>query len=206
MAETLSRVFFQRDPVVCARELVGMHFRWHGCSGIVVETEAYSSDGDEACHSFMRPSARDFMDRHEAGTAYVYLNYGVHWLTNILIKDGPAHGFVLLRALEPLSGISGMKSRRNKSKLQDLCSGPGKLSRALGIDGRHHGCSLVQSSDRAFAPPPSGSPLPDVTADVRIGISNATHLPWRFLALDSPFVSAKPKRAQATAAKSSTRR
>ena len=184
--------FFQRDPVVCARELIGMEFHWDGCAGIVVETEAYAEQGDAACHTFFRPSARKFVAESEPGTAYVYLNYGMYWLTNVLVKGGPVSGFVLIRALEPVAGIELMRQRRRKERLTDLCSGPGKLSAAFGIGAAHHGINLVtpQTPHRGFF---RGQTPPEVITDVRIGISSATDLPWRFLAADSSFVSVKPR-------------
>ena len=88
--------FFQRDPVTCARDLLGAELRWNGCSGIVVETEAYAEHGDEACHTFSRKGARQFVEEHEAGAAYVYLNYGMYWLSNVLVKSDQGNGFVLI--------------------------------------------------------------------------------------------------------------
>jgi len=188
----LSADFFRRDPVVCARELIGTEFHWDGCVGIVVETEAYAEQGDAACHTFFRPSARKFVAESEPGTAYVYLNYGMYWLTNVLVKGGPVGGFVLIRALEPVVGIERMRERRRKERLTDLCSGPGKLSAAFGIGAADHGTNLVtpQTPPRGFF---RGQTSPEVIADVRIGISTAMELPWRFLAADSPFVSVKPR-------------
>lgn len=182
--------FFQRDPVVCARELIGMELVWNGCGGIVVETEAYADQGDPACHTMFRPSARQFIREASPGTAYVYLNYGMHWLTNVLVKGGSANGFVLIRALQPTRGIPEMRQRRRKDRLTHLCSGPGKLSAALGLSSAHHGTSLVHSSNGGFF---LGPVTPEVASCVRIGISKAIDLPWRFLAAGSEFVSVKPR-------------
>src|SRR3989442_1494671 len=104
MTDFLPRAFFQQDPLTCARELIGCELVWNECAGIVVETEAYAALDDEACHTFMRPSAREFVARHEPGAAYVYLNYGMHWLLNVLVKNGAQEGFVLFRALHPTRG------------------------------------------------------------------------------------------------------
>ncbi|MDP9291506.1 MAG: DNA-3-methyladenine glycosylase, partial [Verrucomicrobiota bacterium] len=131
----LRRSFFERDPVACASELIGCELEWDGCAGVIVETEAYSTIDDEACHTFMRPSAREFVAQHKAGTAYVYLNYGMHWLLNALVKNGDEDGFVLIRALEPKRGIDEMKKRRSLENLTRLCSGPGKLTQALAVRG-----------------------------------------------------------------------
>jgi DNA-3-methyladenine glycosylase len=119
--------------------MIGCELIWNGCGGVVVETEAYSVLNDEACHTFTRPSSREFVNRMPPGTAYVYLNYGVHWLLNVLVKGGSEDGFVLIRALEPMRGIEAMTRRRNMTQLKNLCSGPGKLTRALSIDGAFHG-------------------------------------------------------------------
>ena len=160
---------------------------WRGCAGIVVETEAYAAVNDEACHTFARPSARAFVAGHEAGAAYVYFNYGMYWLLNVLVKGGAEDGFVLIRAIEPTRGIGAMQRRRPNAK--SLCSGPGKLAMALGVDGRDHGRDLCRLKTVGFRPPP----LPvEVVADVRIGISKAAHLPWRFLLRGSEYVSAQP--------------
>src|SRR4029077_16809602 len=98
--EMLGRDFFERDPLSCARDLVGCELNWNSCAGVIVETEAYNAIGDEACHCFVRPSTRAFVERNHAGAAYVYFNYGVHWMLNVLVK-GKENGFVLIRALEP---------------------------------------------------------------------------------------------------------
>ena len=91
-------------PLECARALIGCELSWNDCAGLIVETEAYAVINDEACHTFSRPSTRAFVERHPAGTAYVYLNYGVHWLLNVLVKGGPEDGIILIRALEPTRG------------------------------------------------------------------------------------------------------
>ena len=108
----LDRSFFQRDPVTCARELIGCTLRWRNCAGVIVETEAYGAVNDEACHTWSRPSAREFVARHPAGAAYVYFNYGMHWMLNVLVKGGSEDGFVLFRAIEPGEGIAAMTRRR----------------------------------------------------------------------------------------------
>lgn len=196
----LDSAFFQQDPIDCARGLIGAMLRWDGAAGVVVETEAYTEFGDEACHTFRRPSARRFIAENPAGTAYVYLNYGVHWLTNVLVKNGRNNGFVLLRALAPVENLAAMRFRRNRQNAADLCSGPGKLSQALGISGIHHGWSLVSSDDRAFLPAPPGGSALFLCRGPRIGISRSAHLPWRFGLAGSPHLSAPFPRAQATSA------
>lgn len=182
--------FFRRDPLTCARELIGAELRWGQCSGIVVETEAYTAIDDEASHTFSRPSARAFIERNKAGVAYVYFNYGVHWMLNVLVK-GDANGFVLFRALEPRRGVALMQKRRGVDDVRRLCSGPGKLTQALDITVRHHEMDLCRDPRRCFAYDPDAAV--DVVADTRIGIRRSAHLPWRFTLRGSQFVSAAVK-------------
>src|SRR5205809_5669545 len=125
--EMLRREFFQRDPLSCARDLIGCELNWNSCAGVIVETEAYNAIGDEACHCFVRPSARAFVERNHAGAAYVYFNYGVHWMLNVLVK-GDENGFVLIRALVPTRGIALMRKRRGVMDARQLCSVPGTLT------------------------------------------------------------------------------
>jgi DNA-3-methyladenine glycosylase len=191
MAANLIRAsFFERDPLTCARELIGAELLWGKCSGVIVETEAYNAIDDEACHTFLRPSTRAFIERNEAGAAYVYFNYGMHWMLNVLVK-GDANGFVLIRAMEPKTGIERMKKRRKLDDVKHLCSGPGKLTQALGITGRHHEMDLCADPRHCFAH--SSSAIIDVVAGKRIGITRSAHHPWRFTLRDSLFVSCPPK-------------
>ena len=179
--------FFQRDPLVCARELVGTELVWEKCSGVVVETEAYLTLNDEACHTFSRPSTRAFVERNVAGAVYIYMNYGVHWMLNVLVKGGARSGLILIRALEPRRGLSLMRARRGVDGVHRLCSGPGKLAQALDITKRHHEMNLCANPRYCFTRP-TGAAAP-VVADVRIGISRARDFPWRFTLAGSPFVS-----------------
>jgi DNA-3-methyladenine glycosylase len=185
----IGRRFFQRDPVVCARELVGCRLQWGQLSGVVVETEAYDGADDEACHTWFRPRARAFVAEHSAGAAYVYLNYGMHWMLNVLVK-GKRQGFVLIRALEPLDGIEAMREARGVQEIAQLCSGPGKLTRALVVNGSHHGMDLC--ADPAFGF--HRRHKVEVSASPRIGISRAVDLPWRFFVPGNPHVSGKKKK------------
>ena len=198
----LDRSFFQRDPVTCARELIGCTLRWGRCAGVIVETEAYGAVNDEACHTWSRPSARAFVAQHPAGAAYVYFNYGMYWMLNVLVKGGAEDGFVLFRALEPTAGIAAMRRRRAanlKSKILNLksnswlCSGPGKLAQALGVTGRDHGRDFCAGAAAGFVRP--GGAV-EIDAGARIGISRAQHLPWRFMLRDSGHISVKQKKAR----------
>lgn len=160
---------------------------WKRCQGIVVETEAYLTEEDEACHTFSRPSAREFVKRNKAGTAYIYFNYGMHWMVNVLVKGGPRDGLILIRAIEPRRGVALMKKRRGTDDLRHLCSGPGKLTQALDINNRHHELDLCGDPRHGFAA--RETPRIDVVADARIGITRSAHHPWRFTLRGSPFVS-----------------
>ncbi len=182
----LQHSFFKRDPLDCARELVGTQLIWGGCAGVVVETEAYLTENDEACHCFNRPSTRAFVLRNKPATAYIYLNYGVHWMLNVLVKGGPRDGLILIRAIEPTQGIEIMRARRRVEDARQLCSGPGKLTQALGIDMRHHEIDLCADGRHGFATGVSGV---DALADARIGITRSADLPWRFTLRDSQFLS-----------------
>ena len=181
--------FFQRDPITCARELIGAELIWGKCAGKIVETEAYLEHGDEACHTFSRPSTRAFIARNKPGAAYIYFSYGAHWMLNVLVK-GETNGFVLFRAVEPLRGISLMKKRRGIDDERGLCSGPGKLTQAFEITNRHNEINLCVDPKHCFA---YGKEDADVTADERIGISRSAHHPWRFTERDSKFVSRRVK-------------
>src|ERR1700730_12588836 len=124
MAVEILRVpFFRRDPLTCARELIGTELIWARSPATLVETEAYTARNDEAAHTFTRPSARAFIERNEPGAAYVYFNYGVHWMLNVLVKGGRANGFGLIRALEPRDGVALMRKRRRVEDMRRLCSG-----------------------------------------------------------------------------------
>jgi DNA-3-methyladenine glycosylase len=179
--------FFERDPLVCARELIGSELVWGKCSGIIVETEAYLTLNDEACHTFTRPSTRAFVERNRPGAIYIYMNYGVHWMLNLLVKGGDRSGLILIRALEPRRGSSVMRARRGVEELRRLCSGPGKLAQALDITKRHHELSICSGSRHCLLPR-NESELRVVT-DPRIGISRSKEFPWRFTLAGSPFVS-----------------
>ena len=193
----IDRPFFQRDPVTCARELIGCTLRWGKCAGVIVETEAYGAVNDEACHTWSRPSARAFVAKHPPGAAYVYFNYGMHWMLNVLVKGGTEDGFVLFRAIEPTAGIAAMMRRRAKnlkSKILNLkspewlCSGPGKLAQALGVTGRDHGLDFCAGARVGLFHPEEAV---EIEAGSRIGISRAQHLAWRFMLRGSAHISVK---------------
>lgn len=184
----LERDFFMTNPVTAARELLGWTLCYNGCEGMIIETEAYASIDDPACHTFKRPSTRAFVERYPAGTAYVYLNYGMYWLFNILVKGATPeeHGFVLVRGLKPLEGIELMKQRRfSKNEITAkkelmLCDGPGKLTQALAINQSHHGIDLFEDSMWSLKKMSSSQNF-KIIETPRIGISQARERLWRFV-------------------------
>lgn len=185
----LTSAFFDREVVAVARDLIGIELLVEEVGGIIVETEAYSSL-EPASHSFAGSTGRNRVMFGEPGHAYVYRSYGIHWCLNFVCRRGDA---VLIRALDPKSGIDIMRRRRRLDSPKLLCSGPGRLTEALAVDKRHDGLPLNV--------PPFGlqrigaAELPIATGP-RIGISKAIELPWRFALLGSPFVSRKPPPGQ----------
>ena len=181
--------FFRRDPITCARELVGAELIWGRCAGKIVETEAYLAENDEACHTFTRPSTRAFVERNKPGAAYIYFSYGAHWMLNVLVK-GDTNGFVLIRAIQPINGIALMKKRRGIDDERQLCSGPGKLTQAFAITHWYDEMDLCVDPRHCFA---KSDDHVDIVADLRIGITRSAHHPWRFTLRGSQFVSRRVK-------------
>jgi DNA-3-methyladenine glycosylase len=175
-------------PVVAAaRALVGCTIAYEDCLGIVVETEAYH-DSEPACHAFAGLTARTKPLFDAPGIAYVYRSYGIHALLNVVVEPPGVGAAVLIRALEPVAGLEGMRERRGRFLATDLCSGPGKLTQALGIGLSLNATSLLDGPIRL------GPPLPDrpdlaVVTGVRVGITRAVELPWRFCAAGNRNVS-----------------
>lgn len=184
--------FFARDTVAVARDLIGcvLETRVQGLvtAGRIVEVEAYVGPHDPAAHGYRwRKTARNARLFGPAGTCYVYFIYGVHWCANVVTEREGYPAAVLLRALEPLQGIEIMQRRRGIEALELLCSGPGRLCQALGIDGSFDGERLGGPRIRIYQPGPTGARK--VVAGARIGISRAVDWPLRFLLADSPWVS-----------------
>jgi DNA-3-methyladenine glycosylase len=192
-AAMIDRTFFEGDPLACARSLIGCELVWGEASGVIVETEAYAEHGDAASHTFLRRGAREFIQRNPAGTLYVYLNYGIHWLLNFLVKGREANGFVLIRALEPIRGIELMAERRGLLEFHRLCSGPGKLTQALAIDQKFHGRDFFSIAGARLL---RGRQSIEIDVDRRIGITKAVELDWRFLLSGSASVSIQKRKTR----------
>lgn len=167
-----------------ARALIGTLLLVDGVGGRIVETEAYDAQ-EPASHAYRGPSPRNASLFGPPGHAYVYRSYGLHWCLNLVCREAGHGAGVLIRALEPTAGLDRMRQRRGPVADRLLCAGPGRVGQALGITRALDGLPL----DRApFAlRPPSAAP--EVLVGVRIGISKAQALPWRFGLRGSPFVS-----------------
>ncbi|MEA2284830.1 MAG: DNA-3-methyladenine glycosylase [Solirubrobacteraceae bacterium] len=179
--------FYARPVVEVARELIGCTITHGEASGVIVETEAYHHS-EPACHAYAGLTPRTQTLFGPPGMAYVYRSYGIHALLNAVCEPEGEGTAVLIRALEPLEGIDVMRARRGMERVEDLCSGPGKLTQALGIELTENGTSLIDGPIR-LGPPPAGRPAPEVVEGTRIGITRAVELPWRFCALRSRSVS-----------------
>lgn len=193
MSTRLDREFFARDPRVVAPELLGtvlVHDRpGDRRSGRVVEVEAYCGDADPAAHTFRGETPRNRTMFGPAGLLYVYFSYGVHWCANVVCGpegDGVA---VLLRGLAPVDGTEAMYEARGApaKRDRDLCSGPGKLTQAMGIAGDDDGTDLAVS-DRLYLAD-DGTTVTDIVQTTRVGISQAVDEPWRWYVADDPNVS-----------------
>ena len=186
--QRLPAAFFEQPVVDAARSLLGkrlVHLSGgKRLSGIIIETEAYSGEEDLACHARAGRTKRTEVMYGPAGFAYVYFNYGMHWLFNFVTGEAGFPAAVLLRAVYPLEGLEEMKKRRSPQPFQLWCNGPSKLCKAMDIDGRHHGINLCipESSiwvEEAFEIKPA-----EIISGPRVGIKNVPEpwrsIPWRF--------------------------
>jgi DNA-3-methyladenine glycosylase len=175
--------FYQHDVEDVARALIGVMLTVDGVGGMIVETEAYDA-ADPASHSFAGRTARNAAMFGPVGHAYVYRIYGLHHCLNVVC--GASGSAVLIRALEPLHGLDVMHGRRGSQlAMKQLCSGPGKLCSALGIDLRLDGASLLETPF-ALTGTPNAAP---VVVAPRIGITQAAERPRRFGWKNSPWLS-----------------
>jgi DNA-3-methyladenine glycosylase len=186
-APRLAEAFFAGSVHDVARDLVGCALLYDGVGGIVVETESYHRD-DPACHAYGGPTPRSEVLWRAPGTAYVYFSYGIHCLLNAVAEPEGQAAAVLIRALEPRWGIDAMRERRGRDAVRELCSGPGKLTEALGVGLADNGRSMLEPPFELRGAPEGEVPVEIVTAP-RVGITKAAELPWRFCAAGSRFVS-----------------
>jgi DNA-3-methyladenine glycosylase len=180
--------FYARSVHAVARDLVGCTLLYEGCGGVIVETESYAAD-DPACHAYVGLTERTRVLFGPPGRAYVYLSYGIHSLLNAVAEPEGEAAAVLIRALEPTHEIERMRARRRVRSDLDLCSGPGKLTEALGIGLGDNEADLGR--EPFWIAPPEGE-RPQVATGPRVGITKAVERPWRFCAAGSRYVS-KPR-------------
>ena len=182
--------FFNRSVHLVARELIGCQLFYAGCGGTIVETESYERD-DPACHAYVGLTKRTETLFGPPGRAYVYLSYGIHSLLNAVAEPEGDAAAVLIRALEPTAGLEAMRARRGDRPQAELCSGPGKLTEALGVRLHDNGADL--SADPFLLLPPEPDWSGRVLTSPRVGITKAVERPCRFSLADSEFVS-RPRR------------
>jgi DNA-3-methyladenine glycosylase len=180
----LDRRFFARSVHRVAPELIGATLTVGGVGGRIVEVEAYHHT-DPAAHSFRGPTERNAVMFGPPGHAYVYRSYGIHWCLNFVCEPEGSASAVLIRALEPLEGLSKMRRRRGLSDERLLCAGPGRVAEALGITRAHNGLPLDRPPFMLIA----RKEKPEISFGVRIGITKAAELPWRYGLAGSPFLS-----------------
>jgi DNA-3-methyladenine glycosylase len=179
--------FFDRSVHEVARDLIGCGLRFNGAGGVIVETESYERD-DPACHAYVGLTPRTATLFGPPGRAYVYLSYGIHSLLNFVAEPEGSAAAVLVRALEPRWGVEEMRHRRSRAEPRELCSGPGKLTEALGIDLSSNGAPVTQPPFEVVGRADEWKDVEVVTAP-RVGITKATELPWRFCAAGSAYLS-----------------
>jgi DNA-3-methyladenine glycosylase len=196
--------FFARPVLEVAPDLIGCLFLFRGAGGILVEVEAYRSD-DPASHSYRGSTPRNAVMFGPPAHLYVYFTMGIHHCCNIVCQPLGQGAGVLLRALEPRIGLQPMRERRSLCDVRALCSGPGKLTQALGITREHNGLALGQGDAQVLSRPglsaaeiddPSAWARngPPVAATPRIGVSSAHEKPWRFVDATSAFLSRSYRR------------
>jgi DNA-3-methyladenine glycosylase len=161
--------------------------------GTIVEVEAYEGPDDAASHAFRGPTPRNQAMFGPPGLLYVYRSYGIHWCANVVCGPSGRGSAVLIRAVEPTTGVEAMWADRPRArKLTDLASGPGKLCAALGIDGSHDGVDLLDPASPVRLAAGPRVPEHRIVAGPRVGITRAADRPWRFAIADHPHVSRPP--------------
>src|SRR5881227_1525848 len=184
LGRPLKPTFFARSVHKVAPDLIGATLLVNGVGGVIVEVEAYHHT-DPAAHSFRGPTPRNRVMFGPEGFSYVYRSYGIHWCANFVCEGVGSASAVLIRALQPTHGIPAMRRRRGLHDERSLCSGPGKLTEALAITDAHNGLPLDMPPLALHA----RTSEPEVAAGVRIGITKAVELPWRYGLKGSKFLS-----------------
>ena len=184
LGKPLKRAFFARSVHEVAPDLIGATLLVDGVGGIIIEVEAYHHS-EPAAHSFNGPTPRNLVMFGPPGFSYVYRSYGIHWCVNLVCEKAGSASAVLIRALQPTHGIAAMRRRRGLQDERSLCSGPGKLCEALGITEAHNGLAL---DTRPIALHGRVGKV-EVVTGLRIGITKAADLPWRYGLKDSRFLS-----------------
>jgi DNA-3-methyladenine glycosylase len=184
LGKALKRAFFGRSVHEVAPDLIGATMLVDGVGGIIVEVEAYHHT-EPAAHSYNGPTPRNQVMFGPPGFAYVYRSYGIHWCVNFVCEEEGSAAAVLIRALEPTHGIAKMRRRRHAVDVHTLCSGPGKLTEALGITIAHNALPL----DRPPIALHARTEDVEVATGIRIGLTKAVELPWRYGVKGSKFLS-----------------
>ena len=184
LGKALKRAFFGRSVHEVAPDLIGATLLVDGVGGIIVEVEAYHHT-EPAAHSYNGPTPRNQIMFGPPGFAYVYRSYGIHWCINFVCEEEGSAAAVLIRALEPTHGLATMRRRRHAVDVRALCSGPGKLTEALGITIAHNALPL----DRPPIALHARTEDVEIATGIRIGLTKAVELPWRYGVKGSKFLS-----------------
>src|SRR3984957_18385477 len=184
LGKALKRGFFGRSVHQVAPDLIGATLLVDGVGGVIVEVEAYHHS-EPAAHSFNGPTPRNQVMFGPPGFIYVYRSYGIHWCVNFVCEKEGSASAVLIRALQPTHGIATMRRRRGLHDERTLCSGPGRLTEALAITHRHNGLALDTPPFALYA----RTGRVDIVTGVRIGLTKAVDLPWRYGLKGSRFLS-----------------
>ena len=184
LGKPLKRGFFARSVHEVAPDLIGVTLLFNGVGGVIVEVEAYHHT-EPAAHSYNGPTSRNLVMFGPPGFVYVYRSYGIHWCVNFVCEKKGSAAAVLIRALEPTHGLAAMRRRRGLDEDRALCSGPGKLTEALGITHAQNGMALDTPPFALHA----RKGKVDVVSGIRIGLTKAVDLPWRYGLKGSKFLS-----------------
>lgn len=191
-AAPLTRAFYERNTVRVAKELLGKILVRRLSSirlqGIIVETEAYRGHDDAGSHAYRGQTKRNEVMFGEPGHAYIYFTYGMHYCLNVTTEPAGQPGAVLIRAVQPIRGLSRMMIRRRTQRVEDLANGPAKLTQAFDVTKTLNGYDLTLGKKLYIAELPHPKPC-NIATETRIGIKAGAEKPWRFFVKDNSFVS-----------------